>query len=241
MTPMMMAMMMGNSARHYLNKVKDTQVANLIGYWPLNGNANDYSGRGFHGTPANVTWGDGIGDGGQGGVFAGNGYVNVFSAALAAAFSPLEGTLFSWFRVSAVGDWSDSAYRDVAVFFADANNMAVITKRSTANQLALYYAAGGTVSSNNRVMDPASPTDWCWGAITWNKAFDRVIIYSIGVGAAVTKTALGVWSGSLTRALIGADTTTTQFWKGSIAHVALWNAELSAAQITSLATFTPPF
>ncbi|MEM3781866.1 MAG: hypothetical protein QXT43_02815, partial [Candidatus Micrarchaeaceae archaeon] len=31
-------------------------LQNLVGWWPLNGNANDYSGNGNNGVPTNVTF-----------------------------------------------------------------------------------------------------------------------------------------------------------------------------------------
>jgi hypothetical protein len=31
-------------------------LQNLVGWWPLNGNANDYSGNGNNGAPANVVY-----------------------------------------------------------------------------------------------------------------------------------------------------------------------------------------
>jgi hypothetical protein len=239
---MIAAGVMGGGARHYSNKVKDTQAANLIGYWPLNGSANDISGNGFHGTPsAAVTWGTGVGDGGQAAVFAGDGYIDLFSAALAAALNGEEGTLFSWFQVSEVGIWSDAAYRNVTEFYRDANNEINMFRRSTANQMGLQYKAGATSSALNAVMNPSNPTGWIYGAVTWNKALDRAILYVTGSVPTVRNT-LGVWGGAITLALIGASTKVpAQAWKGSIAHVALWNAELSAAQIASFAVTTPPF
>ncbi len=33
------------------------QSADLVGWWPLNGNTNDYSGNGYTGTPSNITYG----------------------------------------------------------------------------------------------------------------------------------------------------------------------------------------
>jgi hypothetical protein len=221
--------------RSFLQKMLHTQRGNLIGYWPLNGNAQDYSGHGFHGSALNVSWGEGIGDGGQAAVFAGTGRINLQSAGLAAAFNPLEGTLYAWFKVSAQADWSDAAYRDVVLLQVDDNNKVELTKRSTANQMMMLYKAGATALSLNNAMNPANPLIWCQTAVTWNKALDRAVMYITGT-APTTRTGLGEWAGSLALALIGANSLTpTQPWKGSIAHVGLWNAELSIDQLDSLA------
>jgi hypothetical protein len=223
--------------RSFWQKMLQTQRANLVGYWPLNGNAQDYSGHGFHGSALNVTWGAGIGDGGQAAVFAGAGRINLFSAGLAAAFNPLEGTLYAWFKVSALADWSDAAYRDVVYLLANDNNKVELGKRSAADQVMMLYKASAVSSSLNYAMNPANPVTWCQMAVTWNKVLDRAVMYVTGT-APTTRNALGVWVGSLTLAVIGANAlAATQPWKGSVAHVGVWNAELSIAQLDSLATY----
>jgi hypothetical protein len=211
-----------------------TQRANLVGYWPLSGNAQDYSGHGFHGSALNVTWGAGIGDGGQAAVFAGTGRINLFSAGLAAAFNPLEGTLFAWFKVSDVADWSDLAYRDVVYLLADDNNKVELGKRSAANQSMMLYKAGGVSSSLN---EPGQPNGLAADCSQWNKTLDRAMMFISG-SAPTTRNGLGVWAGALTLAVIGANAlAATQPWKGSIAHVGLWDAELSVEQLDSLANY----
>lgn len=239
-----LGLMRGGGRRTYTDKIKDTQKANLIGYWPLDGNAYDVSGNGFHGTPTAITYGDGPATGQQAAVFDGaTSYINLIGAGLAAAFNGAEGTLFAWFKVSGAGDWADATGRHIFNFYVDASNLVEFYKRTAAGQVARVYVAGGTANINNLAMDPVNPTGWCWGACTWNKAQDRVMFYLIGAAAPVTKTTLGIWAGSITKALIGTNAVAagSQFWKGSLAHVALWNTELTAAQITALVVTTPPF
>jgi Concanavalin A-like lectin/glucanases superfamily len=236
-------MVIGNP-QPYRAKILHTQPANLVAYWPLNGNANDLSGHGLHGTPnANVTWGAGPDPGGGAAVFAGNGYINLQSAGLAAAFSGAEGSLFCWFKVSALADWSDAAYREILFLRADASNYIEMTKRSTANQVGRGYSAGGTLESNNIAPEPAAPLGWVYSAITWSKTLDQVKFYvqtTSEIGKIITSNTLGTWANALTLALIGANSTTPgQPWKGSIAHVALWDTELSEAQIANLTKISP--
>ena len=43
-------------ARPRINGLGIVDLHNLLGWWPLNGNANDYSGNGNNGAPANVVY-----------------------------------------------------------------------------------------------------------------------------------------------------------------------------------------
>lgn len=241
-----LGVMRGGGARTYTDKILNTQRVNLVGYWTLNGNALDASGNGFNGAATAITYGDGVVTGQQAAVFDGaTSYINLISAGLAAAFSGATGSVFAWFKVTGVGDWADAANRKVFRFRYDDTNVIQFHKRSTAGQVARAYTAGGTPTSNNVVMDPVNPTGWCWCAVTWNKAQDRATHYLIGAGAGtpLVKTGLGDWAAPISSAFIGAASIgpVTEPWKGSIAHVALWDAELSGAQIAALAVTAPPF
>jgi hypothetical protein len=229
-------------SRHYTNKVLDTQPANLIAYWPLNGNANDSSGNGFNGTAsANVTWGDGLIPGEQAAVFAGNAYINLLAPGLSDVFNGAEGTLAGFAKVSAEADWADAAWRSVVDISVgvDGLNTIGVAKRSTVNSFYYGYTAGAVVESRNETIGPSA--DLFHWAITWSKTLEQVIYYRGGV-ALETDTVLGTWAGTITRFLLGAQTTAlSQPWKGSICHVPLWDTPLSAEQIASLADITPPF
>lgn len=220
--------------RTLIDKWGKTQRANLVALWGLNGNANDLSGNGFHGTPsANVTWGTGILPGLNAAVFAGDAYINCFSAALAAAIDMKEMTIASWQKVSAAGDWADAATRTILYPYTDGTNKCGTYKSSTANRLSMYYID----KTNNTTM---SPTGWFFTAIAVSRSLSLCDLW-----VDTTKTAKGLpaeWAGALTAMLLGASSTVpAQPYKGSIGPVGLWNTKLSDAQLTALQTLTPPF
>lgn len=215
-------------------KVLGISRSNLLAYYPCNGNAKDYSGNGFNGAATAVTWGTGIGDGGKAATFAGTGYINIFSTAFAAVWNGAEGTSAMWCCVSAAGDWADSAWRNAFYAYVNANNNNNMGKRNTAN---LAYLA----RTGNAVTEAAQPTVgpitvYFHMAMTWSQAGDAVIYYING-SPTETDTVLGAWAGTISVALIGAQSTgLAQPWKGSIAHVGIWNTPLSGANIALLAT-----
>lgn len=215
-------------------KVLGISRSNLLAYYPCNGNAKDYSGNGFNGAATNVTYGAGIGDGGRAATFAGTGYINVLSTAFIAAFNGAEGSLSAWICVSAAADWADGANRDVLFFYTDISNFVEVVKSTTANRLSMYRVGGGTTESRNQAQGP--DTAYFHVAVTWSEAAGQVIYYIAG-SPLETDTVLGAYAGNLTRALIGAgNVTPTTPWKGSIAHVGIWNTPLSGANIALLAT-----
>lgn len=222
----------------YSDKARRIQAANLIGYWPLNGNANDISGYGYHGTTSNVTWTSaGWVDGSLCATFAGNGYVNVFSAALAAAFNGSAGSVSMWQQVSAVGDWNDAAWRSTIDITVDGANSVSLAKRNTLNNFYFSHTSGGNTES--RTYLTAGPTAWFHTGITWTIPGDQVIYYYAGA-AVETDTVLSAWAGTIVRFLLGAQTIAlAQPWKGNIKDVGLWNTPLSGAQMAILATATP--
>lgn len=232
----------------YTNKVIAIAPANLIAYWPLADtsgstavNAEGTAARNgtYPGGGNTPTLGAaGIGDGRTSASFDGGDYVSIHTASLAAAFNGVEGTLSAWFQVSAVGDWSDSTERNVVKLTVDASNFVHMKKANTGfPRFTFQYVAGGT----SKVLpfdSPGSPTTFVHVAVTWSDAADQVKFYYAGVQVGSTLTGLGTFAGSLGSAgtLIGANTTIANFWKGQLAHVAVWTTPLSAAQILSIAT-----
>lgn len=231
----------------YWQRVVRTAPGNLISYWPL----GDASGTGvvnlasLRGMPAaagipaatssNVTLAQpGIGDGKTSMLFNGtSSYVNIYSAELASAFSGAEGTLMVWVRVANAGVWADATSRYVVEVKVDANNYLQIWRSTTNNRLAWAYNAGNTLEL---ITNDQAGLDWLCLALTWSKSGNLVVAYRNGVQVN-TSTALGVWAGALSSEMtvIGAvNATPESVWSGSIAHVALWNTPLSAAQIAYL-------
>lgn len=233
----------------YSRKVKALDYQHLIGYWPLSEQvgvtAYDEGGSGLHGTYRNTAGvlngvtleNAGIGDGRTAAGFDGtNGYCNIYSAALNAAFNNAEGTVAGWMQVSGSGVWTDGANRTPIVLRADANNVVQLLKSSASNTFQFFYVAGGTSKSVSKAS--FSPTAWQHVALTWSKSGDALKAYVNGVQEGATQTGLGTWSGALasTACNIGCriNTTPDQPWSGNGGGWALWSTPLSAAQIADL-------
>lgn len=219
----------------YKQKVLGVQRSNLLAYLPLDGNTIDISGHGFNGLASNISYLPGIGDGGQAAAFTGSGICNInfFSAALAAAFNGAEGSSAVWASITTAATWADGTYDDVIYFYADANNYVIFDKSSTVNNT--YIARIGATILENRQDTVGPTTAFFHMGITWSESADKVIYYINGVPTE-TDTVLGAWGGAvLTRALIGSASITGGTWKGRIAHVGLWNAPLSGANMLTLA------
>lgn len=215
-----------------------------IGYWTQGESSGlislDESGFGRNGVYTGVTLGQtGIGDGRTSASFDGaTSYNNVFSTSLAAAFNNQEGTIIIWFKASAAGVWSDGVNRRLCRFAVDANNQVYINKSSSVNTLDIIYQAGGTAKGVSSSGLGAS-TAFNQIAITWSKSADQVKCYLNGVQIGSTTTGLGVWVGTLaaTTTLIGAFVTTpSNVTNGFLAHAAVFNRPLSAAEVLSAAT-----
>lgn len=235
------------SPASYADYVLATQPANLIAYWKLDelsgSAAADSSGNGRGATYNGAALGQPVV--GHRAVqtcpaFDGSAsYVNAYSAGLASAWSGQQGTIALWLRAASAGVWNDGVTRRIAVFGADISNR-ILIERSTANNLSFVYYGGGT----QRGIGPGMPatTDWFHVALVWDQSRTRMQCYIDGwlVGSDST---IAAFTGSLASnyAEIGGGGTgvaAANIWSGNIAHVALWNTALKAAEIGQLAWHT---
>lgn len=166
-----------------------------------------------------------------------NDYVNVYSNTLNSFLNPSAGTLLAVVQASGAGVWTDGVSRYLAILGADANNYTLLRKDTTANRLAVYYAAGGIFKG---VVDTslAGSTAMFMLAMTWDKTADEMKMFLNGSQVGTTQTSLGTWVGNLasTTATIGASITTpSNIWSGLIAYPALFRVALTPAQILEIA------
>lgn len=164
-------------------------------------------------------------------------FMNLYSTTLNSAFSPTEGTMVAWAKVSGAGVWSDGAFRWISLLgTGNNNNLIDIVKNTTNNQVLARYIAGGTTKSVT--ISNSAPTTWQQYVITWSKSADQVKAYLNGVQQDSTQTGLGTWVGNLgsTSTLIGATVTTSGAspWSGLINDVRVYNRALSDAEILAL-------
>lgn len=212
----------------------------LIGFWrmaePSGSVSLDSSPEGNNGAYTGVTLGAaGIGDGHTAASFDGTtSFNNIYSAGLAADFTPSEFTLALWAKVSGAGVWTDGVSRRLAILTADASNRVFFTKSATNNTLSFNYLAGAT---NTNLSVTLSDTAYVHVALTVSKAADAAILYVNGVQSGVTQTGLGVWVGALASTLccLGAGSTVpVNIYSGFLANGLLYNRALTATEIASL-------
>ena len=226
----------------YSEKVLATQPANLIGYWPLDEtsgtNADNLEGAAardgtFARDVSTMTTGVGIGDGNTAPLFDGTADIcDIYSASFSTAFSGLEGTLSIWMKVLNVGTWTDGVNRVSANLEVDSNNLIRTLQSSTNNR---YVNLMKIVGGDNRTnYDAQSQTGWFHAAITWSDSGNEMIDYLDGSGTTITP--IGTWVGDLASALTRIGGKSSIFWSGFLAHCAVWDTPLSAAQIAALAT-----
>ena len=225
----------------YSHKVLDLGP---IAYWPL-GEATGTVARCLVNSAQNGAYASdvsgwppatGIGDGNTAPTFDGtHDYVDIFSATLQAAFDGDEGTLALWFKVADAAVWTDGEERQSVVMLADATNYILLLRPSTNNVYNYTHRAGAAWKSKNK--QPVSPTTWMPVAITWTASADECRYYWDGDQTGLDDT-LGEWAGNLdtNRTLIGAShKNPLRLWRGSLAHVALFDKPLTPAQIAAIA------
>ena len=203
----------------------------LLAYWPLHeptGRAAfDMSGNGNIGTyqASGVTLGQpGLGDGNAMASFAA-GSVNVLPLS---AFNGNAWTLVAIGKVAAAANWTDGVTKTLLNWVVDTENSIQLRKPAGGSQLQALYEAG------NVLVSPAvttTTTDWFTFGVTC--AGGELKLYMNGE-LKVTTTGLGVWTGSLATALIGAGTINgVNGWAGQLS-VAAWSAALTANQIAGV-------
>lgn len=223
----------------YTNKIK---ALGPIAYYPQaepsGTTIGDESGNGRNGTYVGVTLGQpGIGDGRTAASYDGaTSYGNIYSASLAAAFNGAEGSIITWERVANAGVWTESGADRCSLAIGNGGSNTVRAMRGGANnQYLLQYSAGGTT---RLIFATLSTTSWFQIALTWSKTADQFKAYLNGTQVGATQTGLGTWAGTLSNGetVIGAiNTSPFLAWFGSLAHTAIFNRALSAAEIASLA------
>src|SRR6266508_5978897 len=225
--------------RDILAYTRKVRALSPLAYWPLSETsgtvAYDVSDNARNGTYSALSLGQaGIGDGRPSVLFNGStAFINIYSAALDAAFNNAEGTLAIWFQFQSAGIWTDAAARQFLQLRTDANNLVTVRRTTTNNQLQAQYVAGATSKTIN-ITSLGGSVAWNHFAITWSKSADQMIVYVNGAQSGATQTGLGTWAGALssTACLIGAATVTPGSpMSGLLAHASVWSATLSAAQI----------
>lgn len=221
-----------------------------LAYWPLNDlsgttmtNLVSATGNGsYKNSP--VLGETGIGDG-QTSVKFNDGVANQcalpYTAALNAAFNGLEGSAFVWCKVLNSGVWTDGTARGIFLFGIDNVNYIRAIRSTTNNVITLSHRFGAAAINKNS--GSLTTTEFFQLAMTWSYSNNRLKCYINGVDQGAAATGLGNWSGNLDAtnycAIAGLATTPTNVFTGWLAHLFLFNRELSAAEVASIYAMRP--
>jgi hypothetical protein len=223
----------------YIDKVK---ALNPIVYFPLyeasGSTIEDLSGSDLDGSYTGVILGQtGIGDGNTSPLFDGaNDYGDIYTVGFKDAFDGGEGTAAVWVRVYDASVWTDGDnVRRFFILKASSTNF-IRCRKTGNNQIGWEYRANNVTESV--LKGSMTTTDWFHMAMIWSATADEVKYYYDGVQEGTTDTTLGVWAGDLgeNTTLLGASSKTpAAIWHGYLAHFAVWDSALTAAQIATLA------
>lgn len=209
-----------------------------IAFWRLNEtsgtDALDSTANGYDGTYSNVTLNADTGpDGEPCPTFNGtSSQMDASSSGVLTTFDTAEGSFIGWLQVSALGIWSNSQNHIVAdINYNSVNRMRL--RKNTSNQFEWTYAAGGTTETVTK----ASITDigWVHVGLTWSVSNDRVRAFWNGVQQGVDQTGLGTWASAPIVTYAGSSGSGA-YWSGSLAGVAVFDYELTPANMLDLAT-----
>jgi hypothetical protein len=218
----------------------------MLAYWSLgeaSGNiAYDLSGNGHHGTYSNVVLGQPSfeDDETAAGFDGATSVLDVWSADLAANFTPGEFTISLWFKIP-LEVWTNAHTGRLFTFQVDAGNRVLLQKNAQSNQLSTIYNATG--ANKTKTVSDFSPVYWTHWALTVSKTANAMRVYLSGAQNGLAINGLGTWAGMLTNGstVIGGQSGfgPVSVLSGSLAHMAVWNTVLTAEEIGSLALADP--
>lgn len=229
-----------DAAKSYERKLRDYWGSAMIGYLPGNEasgvTAYDKSGNSRNATLAGTnrpTFGAaGIGDGKTSISCGGVNTQKIDWSSLNAAVNVSEGTLLIWLGGMTGTIWDDTTYDEIFNIYGDANNFIEAYKGgSPVRQIVLRYAGGGTTRFTRYGL---RNQNWYRVAFTWSKSNNRIRVYSNGKNDIGEAGSLGTWGVSVAASYpILATVSTTDPFKGTMAHIQLLNKEATAEEIAS--------
>ncbi len=168
------------------------------------------------------------------------GYINLYSSSLDAALDVNECTFAFWIKTPTVGVWGDATIRNLLRIQNAGGNALDVRKTATANQLQVNLWCSPTNLIKLVTITPS--TNWLHICVTISRSSNRMIVYVDGVAQTPTTGLNTAWSGALTSTavLFGAlSQSNQQVWNGLADNLLIYGRELTAAEVSSLATWTP--
>ena len=180
------------------------------------------------------TPGTGIGDGNTAPKFDGAAtFIDMFSAAFAAAFNHSEGSAMIWAKVDGAGVWTDATARYAWTVRRNVDNRMFVFKSATNNTLSSLHE-GATVMKTATAAGH-SETVWTPWGMTWSVTGGTIIQYTGGAWDAESVAGVTAWAGAPTAAYIGGYAGPTVVFDGWLSHLMLWDRVLAATEFAALA------
>lgn len=223
--------------------VSQIPTASLVGYWPFDGNANDYSGNSNNGTVNGATLTvDRFGNANR--AYSFNGISNNIVVPNSTSIDMTNSTDFSiafWENtysspnsdasmISKNSYGSQSGY----MFFSNSTNSGYC---NTAGQLSFYAAAGsgGDACANNAIATGTNLNTWIFIVGVYDATLNQAYLYVNGV----LQTDVGSRSGSMSTSVpltFGSHPSNLGYFKGALDDIRIYKTKLTQAQITALYT-----
>ncbi|MCP4208148.1 MAG: LamG domain-containing protein [Shimia sp.] len=226
--------------RVYWRKVASVRRDALVGLWPLwelSGTvAKDLSPLASDGTYDDTMLADQtFKDGRPYPSFVdANDEVDIYSAALAAAFDGTAGTVLLHFHITDSAVWTDGSQRLAFSLRGDGDQF-IVQKTAANNAYNMAHICSGTTKFVQETS--VTTTDPIALVGTWSEADDELKAFKNGAQLGSTQTGLGAWTAALNVNLcvIGAASNFgSSPFVGAIARVAVWNVALSAGMVNWL-------
>jgi len=202
----------------------------LVGWWPLNGNANDNSANGNNGTIIGATPTTGQ-NGLTNNAYSFDGVGNYINCGNLGNL-PSQGTISFWMKAVVVENYRNAFTTD----YNGLNNAIRFEEYTTPSPLGGFSAAIGNASSSNAQVyltsTVLSPNTWYHVVLVWDKNINNVIGYLDNVQK--FNTSQTSWPTTMPAVTIGYGFTTTRYWKGSMDDVRIYNRALTATDVQAL-------
>ena len=201
-----------------------TLTTGLVGYWPLDGNFQDHSVSGIHGSPngnvgttaSNVKFG-------QSGTFDGNGdYIRVANNPAFTFGAGSSFTLSAWV-------WPNTTTGVHRIITNDENGFDL---RIISNQYQFEFKPSGQPGQS--LISSIPPVGGQWSLVTLVKTPSVITIYVNGIAGGTLVIADGPLSSTHDLTIGSYTPGTSEFFNGLMDDVAIWNRALTFSEITQL-------
>lgn len=220
----------------------------LVGWWPFNGNANDESGNGNHGTVNGATLTTDR-NGVQNSAYSFNGFSSYVRIKNSKSLNNSSVGLSGWFKTSNLATDDFIGAKGIVSKWWQSPSMCndnynafliCLTKPSNTNQTVIGAATDFYAGNNFTSISSVNLNMWTHFVFTHDKSGGKLYLNGILINLNNLK---GEICNSINDLIIGADVNNGsiyRFFNGHLDDIAIYNRALTQEEITALYTSTPP-